>query len=373
MHRKISVKKFQLQNIQILRGIAAIMVVIGHSLGRVQEISEYLHFSNGLDIKLPTGFGVDLFFVISGFIIFVSTEKTRTQNDARKYFIFRRSIRIVPIYWICTTVFLFISLAKNLIGLNIYSFDALYIVASYFFIPYRPMGDLRPIAFPIFDLGWTLNYEVYFYVIYSLFFLKNKYLSVFFVFFVMITMVIMGNVLNYDTVQLNVWSRPIIIEFIFGIVIGIIYCKGYKLSIYICIFLIFLSIILVFFHPFGSPPMLSGTHLNGFSRVSLWGLPAAIIVLAASLGPTFRPSYLFSKLNYLGDASYSIYLFHPFGLMISTMVFKKIILLSEDHLITILLSSILFSITFAIYFYRFVEKPLTDYLNSKLPTKNNKI
>jgi len=366
-------KVAQLQSIQILRGIAAVLVVIGHSLGRVREISEALQFNKQLAISLPTGFGVDLFFVISGFIIFVSTEKIRTRSDARKYFIQRRLIRILPIYWICTTLFILILGAKKLSGLHDDYFDLSYIVSSYFFIPYRTLEDLRPAAFPIYDLGWTLNYEIYFYVLFSLCLFKSKYLSVLFLFLAMTVMVIAGFLINTGNVPFIFWSQPIVFEFLFGMAIGILYSNGIRLSGHLSILLLILAILFVLVHPLGSPLMVNGTHLNGLSRVGLWGIAAAGIVLAAALGPPVRASLCSSKMVYLGDASYSIYLFHPFGLMVAAVLFKKLIVPGEDSLILILITSILLSITLAITFYQFVESPITSFLNARLASTKNSL
>ena len=133
-------------NIQLLRGVAAMMVVVFHLVVTMQPFG-----LDGSQVSFLQG-GVDIFFVISGFImIYVSRERERSSRQ----FMSDRIIRIVPIYWLLTLLAYVVGAAET-----------------------RPMSDLlRSLAFlpsgtpalfnPVIDGGWTLNLEMYFYVIFA--------------------------------------------------------------------------------------------------------------------------------------------------------------------------------------------------------------
>src|SRR5262249_32463856 len=107
--------------------------------------------------------GVDLFFVISGFVMVYASEPLYEKLGAPRVFFLRRLARIVPSYW-ATTIFL---LAYGMIARVdlATSWDAAeWIVASFLFIPCpRPNGVMLPYHY----VGWTLNYEMFFYVVFA--------------------------------------------------------------------------------------------------------------------------------------------------------------------------------------------------------------
>ena len=127
----------KITNIQVLRFIAAFSVMMVH---------------------LPLiGFGiwgVDIFFVISGFIMMYVTEKNH------KNFFLKRLIRIIPIYWILTFGVFSVAILKPDL-LNNTTADYEHLLKSLFFIPFNKNETGH---FPILFLGWTLNYEMIFYL-----------------------------------------------------------------------------------------------------------------------------------------------------------------------------------------------------------------
>ncbi len=138
------VERKTINSIQFLRGAAALLVLV-----------EHLRIESGL---YPYGaVGVDLFFVISGFIIFFVTE-----SDQRNFFL-KRIIRIVPLYWLVTFAIAAITIAKPSL-FNSASFGVAHFFWSLFFIPhYTEAQGLRPLL----ALGWTLNYEMMFYLLFA--------------------------------------------------------------------------------------------------------------------------------------------------------------------------------------------------------------
>jgi peptidoglycan/LPS O-acetylase OafA/YrhL len=125
-----------IKNIQALRAIAALSVVLYH-----------------IDIIGIGSSGVDIFFVISGFVI----AKSGSNVDAVQFYS-RRLFRIVPIYWIGTILVFGIAIvAPHLLKHT--DADLADLIRSLIFIPYLKSSGL---AQPVLFLGWTLNYEMFF-------------------------------------------------------------------------------------------------------------------------------------------------------------------------------------------------------------------
>jgi len=114
---------------------------------------------------LPLGAGVDLFFVISGFIIVYASEPLFGKANAAE-FLRRRTLRIVPLYWLALTMRLALLAVAARAGMKAFP-DGAMIAASYFFIPYDCQGFGPDYPFPILDLGWSLNYEIFFYLLWQ--------------------------------------------------------------------------------------------------------------------------------------------------------------------------------------------------------------
>ncbi|MEL4377242.1 acyltransferase [Brucella cytisi] len=147
----------QLYSIQILRGLAATAVLIAHTI-------EHPRAETNNAITMLGVFGVQLFFVISGFIIaYVNADGPFRPGD----FLLRRVFRIVPLYWLCTiTVFICALYLPSLFKTTVP--DVGYFIKSLFFIPAATPGDPSDWR-PIFKLGWSLNYELFFYLVFALF------------------------------------------------------------------------------------------------------------------------------------------------------------------------------------------------------------
>jgi peptidoglycan/LPS O-acetylase OafA/YrhL len=140
----------QIVAIQILRAIAAISVSIGHAQAFIAVPMERQGQAFGWSFLLPWGAGVDLFFVISGFIMVYSSERLFAAPAGARIFAWRRLSRIVPLYW-CAMALLLVKMAV----LHKPMPDAASVVTSFFFIPWDTQGTGVPR--PIYDLGWTLN------------------------------------------------------------------------------------------------------------------------------------------------------------------------------------------------------------------------
>jgi exopolysaccharide production protein ExoZ len=157
INRAASDKLFALQ---LLRAVAATGVVISHVR------YDFLHHF-GLPDGLP-GFinagaaGVDLFFVISGFVMVYSSETLFGRDRAATIFLVRRVARIVPLYWLMSALMIAYVAARGFAASDASPTQA---VLSFLFIPYpRPSGEMSP----VYGVGWTLNYEMFFYAVLAL-------------------------------------------------------------------------------------------------------------------------------------------------------------------------------------------------------------
>ncbi|SRR6266571_871351 len=98
-----------LQSIQILRAVAALLVLAGHLWATLAWLGK----PDALPNFVAGAAGVDLFFVISGFVMVHSSEKFFGQPGGSVQFLLRRLARIVPLYWVATTAALAIALIRS--------------------------------------------------------------------------------------------------------------------------------------------------------------------------------------------------------------------------------------------------------------------
>lgn len=138
-------------SIQALRGLAASLVVIAH-------IFEHPSRGDPNALLLTGRFGVEIFFVISGFVMTHVAGEGRFGAGA---FAFRRIMRIVPLYWICTVLVFAVALVAPAL-FKTTTADVKHLVLSLFFIP-APDPQAATDWRPLLKLGWTLNYETFSY------------------------------------------------------------------------------------------------------------------------------------------------------------------------------------------------------------------
>lgn len=343
-------------SIQLLRAVAAILVIFGHSYGRLKQLLADQQIVDPYSWHLITGIGVDIFFVISGFIMWSSVKKLRDRPDARFEFFKRRIFRIVPLYWFTTSLFLL----TIVLGGKHHLPEVESLISSYLFLPYRLETQHFSLAFPVYDLGWTLNFEMFFYVLFAISLFKSKQLS-----WSILTLLIFGAVLGglyseTSAMPVAFWTQPIIIEFYLGIILAIFFENHKKMHKFGAIFGVLIVCIALKAGILGEPTMINGTHLNDFSRVVAWGIPAALIVFFALYIPLGGNNPFTNTLKFLGDASYSLYLAHPFGLIVAGKVLATYKLTqSPAAILFVLVAS---AICFALATYLLIEKPITNYL-----------
>ncbi|MEJ2894511.1 acyltransferase [Bordetella avium] len=291
-------------SIQYLRGVAAMMVVAVHLYPQLERMGYQGYWPHWLAA------GVDIFFVLSGFLMWITT---RGKKVGVWQFYGRRAARIVPLYWLLTSVAVAVMLIAPQL-LQTARFGLSHVVASYFFIMTpNPAGLIEPVL----TVGWTLNYEMLFYVIFGLALLLPASWR-----FSAVTLVLLGLsmvgwfVADASTPILQVYTSDIVLEFLLGMGVGVWFSHP---------------------HRGGSALLGAAMVVGGFvviallsvlapevSRPLVRGVPAAVIVAGAILLERFQALPRMAWLHKLGDASYSLYLSHAFVLSALSQAWRKL-------------------------------------------------
>lgn len=325
----------KIDSIQLLRAIAA-LAVVSHHLPTL--------FGNG-------AWGVDIFFVISGFIICYVTEASRDQ------FFLKRIIRVVPLYWLGTLgVFCLALVAPQLLNNTKASFVDL--LKSLLFIPYLKGDEVRPVLF----LGWTLNYEMFFYLLFALSMAVSHKLRWLICSVVLFAIAAAGQVWSPEHVVLKFFTDGVIVEFAYGML-----C--YKLIQGVqswapdgpsaggrALLLTLAAGLLV------ALPLLSVVQ-PVVGRAIAWGVPGALFFLCVVFG--LAQARLPWPLVLLGDASYSLYLFHPYILRVFDRVFDAFAPPSVRAYLLAAAAVALCCVVSAALF-KLVEHPVTELLRARL-------
>ena len=285
-----------LVSLQYLRGLAALMVVAVHINVQTSRA--------GLPDWFPEWMaaGVDIFFVISGCIMWITTAPPREIGPLRFYW--KRITRIVPLYWLVTSVMV---LALLIVPSVVQSgrLDPLHVILSYLFIPARhpALRTMEPIVVP----GWTLNYEMFFYAIFGLLLLLPTMSRLLAMVSMMIALVVTGMTLGFATDSVGgFYTSSIMLEFAAGSVLGWLFLKKPLPAPSIAYLLVTGGAFLL--------PLLS-TLLPDYPRALTYGVPATLIVGGALALERHRAVARFRLPHLLGDASYSVYLCH--GMLLS--------------------------------------------------------
>src|SRR5215216_4637338 len=251
----------------------------------------------------PWEAGVDAFFVISGFIMVHASARMFGAPDGGRIFLARRIARIVPIYWAVTTLYLAIALALPHV-LNAELLGWPYVLASYLFVPVtRPNGLVQP----VYGLGWTLNYEMFFYALFALAVGRSRRAAVVGLGAVLAGLVVIGRVFGPLPQPLQFWTDPIILEFVYGMTLGLLFAEGVRLgpvarTVLAIAAIVVLTAVATRYVMFATP-----------YRALVYGVPAAMLIAAVAFGREDRARGRFAGTGAaIGDASYALYLIHPF-------------------------------------------------------------
>ncbi len=349
----------KLSNIQVLRAYAALMIVVFHCGIETERLSA-LSGGGKLFQEQAWGEGVPIFFAISGFIMVVTSADAFGSLSLALDFIRRRIIRIVPLYWIVTTVALAALLIAPSLMTKTPPGDHAYIVSSYLFWPYLRMdGEIRPLA----SMGWTLNLEMLFYVVFAGCLIFRRVAAMIALFGTLGLLVAARVAGLLPGTALNFWGDPIVLDFLVGAAVGIAFNSGWRISGPAALLLAAAGFTLTFlcWIPEGEQSELP--------RRLAEAAPAVMIFAAAALGPQIDDKgKLWRGALAIGDASYSLYLWNPFTLMLLYILWRKY-LVAVLPLWTFIPAGIAISVVSAVVSYRYFERPVTRWLSSRKAPK----
>lgn len=324
----------KIKNIQIMRGIAALLVLVFHTLEDLNIRGYHLFYKESFG-----EIGVALFFILSGYIMLYSIDK-HNYSSSPSTFIIRRFIRIIPLYWILTTLVIIALFKFPHLFKSSHELSENTILSSLFFFNHDPL--LR--------VGWTLNYEMLFYLILFLSLVISRR------YFVISCLILLVLLLAHYIFGLNILGQD---EYIINFLIGGIFYKilhyyklfSFKINFWISLLLIIISVMIAD---------------NNLILISLISAVLFIIVLFQSDKNFLGSNKLRSCLTYLGNISYSLYLSHFFFLNLSNKLLVK--LHTPSYLAALV--TIIFSIIGASIVFKFCENWLNRNLNNFLIRRN---
>lgn len=230
--------------------------------------------------------GIDLLFVISGFLMIHAEGNARPEE-----FLIRRIIRVVPLYWMATALAFVRDAAAG------HAHGPAELLMSLLFLPFRNAGEDMSF-FPILSSGWTLNYAVAFYLLFALL-LALRGIGAWLLPMAMLLFGLTALAFNFAGETMRAfYFDPIVLDFAAGALLAWLYRRmGERRSLALAAALP-LGIALLLLVPADQPRLLH------------FGLPAATIMLGALCLERHGGQLRIKPLTLLGDASYAIFLVH---------------------------------------------------------------
>lgn len=316
-----------LNNIQFLRALAALNVVLFHILGA--SVPQTLAPSN---LKFLAGWGecgVDIFFVISGFVMVVAHVGKKISPME---FMVLRIHRVVPIYFFVTLLVLAVyALPPHLTKSASPSFG--HVFASFLFISGAVIGKS-----PVVYVGWTLEYEMFFYALFALSLLLPRGLWK----------------LGFQVVSMSFavvfGANALIFEFLFGMLAGELFLRravrAYAPMVLISGGLLLCASIFI---------------KSDLSRLIVWGFPSLLIVWGSAACRQIDSRIL----NYLGAASYCIYLIQVISLPAIYKVATHYPGVFSNEILAVV--AVTFTALVGCLLHQYAEKPIAVWLKIRRP------
>jgi peptidoglycan/LPS O-acetylase OafA/YrhL len=332
----------RLQSIQALRFAAALAVIAFHLTYLLWDTPVIAAIR---PIAAAGNSGVDVFFVISGFVIFTVSRKIDWSEGAQAAafdFAFRRATRIYPLYWSCflVSVALIIAGAAPVVG-SAWTLDN-WRANAFLFSTYNKQV---PVA-------WTLAYEMYFYACFSAVLLFGQRFHLHGLrLWVAGTAVAIA--LNYTlppgvaggSWRTAVWSNASVLEFVMGMITAALIERGYRGGAWLALI--------------AAVPFFVLGHLTGESHRAVTFGPGAALVVYGLVSLEIQGRLVSMRyVAWLGDASYSLYLWQEIPLYFTRLVFDQMGWRQVLGGVPVVLAMIAACIVVSLLSYRFIEKPI---------------
>jgi peptidoglycan/LPS O-acetylase OafA/YrhL len=331
----------RIYQLQSLRFVAAALVLYGHALMEARQHGS--RFAQHWTYDLPWGGGVDIFFVISGFIIlFIARDAPRSLAAAGD-FIAKRIIRLVPLYWIFTAamaaVILLLPGRVQEGGLTLGGF-----VKSLLFVPYihASSGEVRPVL----GQGWTLNYEFFFYLVFAatMIVTRRRFAAVS---GVLLICVVVGTSIALPPALASLLNAFLVL-FVIGMALAHFFDRLPRHGGIVALLIVLAAAAWIAVVPPEAPADVTW-------RLVARGVPAVMLVYATLLWRAPPRWITHGTLPMLGDASYALYLSHPFVVNAVLIVFAKLHLPFEGVFVLV---AVFAAVAASVVIFRWVETPI---------------
>ncbi|MBM7805837.1 exopolysaccharide production protein ExoZ [Geodermatophilus bullaregiensis] len=356
-----STSRQRLDSIQMMRGVAALLVVVTHAVD-LAEAHPHLGVSRIAGLGHLGNFGaigVDLFFVISGFVMALSVANAAGAPAAGRFLVLRWA-RVAPPFLIACAVLICL---HAFVGPP----PALPWRAAANAVVFVPVLDRWGYTLPVLDVGWTLSFEFTFYLGVAAMVLLGLSRRLWLLAAGMTALVGLGAVLRPGTFLLAWVSNPIVLEFALGIVAYLVWERGLLTRVRPLWWTlggaaaaVLAAQVVVGYHDVSE----ARTVLDGSTsalRVLLWGVPLFFLFLALlPLGQDGRDSRLGRAARSLGDSSYSLYLVHiPVFVVLGAVLTRSPALPVADLVVVV---AVVLAVAAGTVFHHWVEAPINDYV-----------
>lgn len=359
----------QIYSIQFLRAIAVSLVVYAHSIDLVEYFKMGSFQASYQYLQNFGAIGVDIFFIISGFIMVFVTKNVDSFSKVTSFFK-KRIIRLYALYIPITLFFIFYKKP-----------DVFTILKNVFLLPIFDSGTQY--IMPSVNIAWTLSFELFFYILFTLALFINRKKHSTIVMLILLLLVLTGLLIKSNEVHFVFFTNPIFLEFVFGILLGILYLKKIKIPNAITLLMLISALVsfgLLIYNGYDAISEANFTIDGSASlwRVFLWGIPSFLLVGAILY--LFQPALPFSNsidseskrvtsifrklMMLIGDASYSIYLTHT--LIFSVFIYFQSFFTKIPNGDLLIFLFLIAAIIIGCLTYIFIENPLLNFLKKKL-------
>ena len=334
-----------LYSLHLLRTIAAIMVVAYHASG-VFALDKYFNDDFLYNILSFGDAGVEIFFVLSGFVIAYAHSKDIGKPANVRAYILKRVIRIYPVYWF---VFLSVFFVGSSLGFSDkLPNDWIVLIKSLLLFP-MDKEVVGGTGAPVIVVAWSLQYEMMFYFIFSIAIAWKSKGYVFLSVIILTTPFVFGGGFFYDMI-FSLYT----INFLLGVLVFYtlrVFPRGRECLVLGIGMFVVLAVMEIYYG-------------QGFStyRSVLYGISAAFVLMGVvgmeNKGFDFKNKFF----SMGGNASYSMYILHFPVLSVVAKIAVGLELEGRIHMISVFLFSIVLVFSLSIFIFYFLERPMTRYL-----------
>ena len=337
-------------SIQYLRGLAALMVLLSHAAWKGEQYAgnplSWFHIGHA---------GVDIFFVISGYVMCHTTQPRLGRPFLLWRFVAHRLGRILPLYWILSLVALGIyAVRPEMVNSGGEGTD---VWSSFLLWP----SDRSYLI----QAGWTLSYELFFYGLFALSLCASATWGGMMSCVILAGLFVLGRVFEQGgLVSMGRWldwrflTDAVLVNFIYGIALFHLN-RRWQLPLTWAGLSLVMGVL-------GFAAVNEG-WFDGRWRCFKFGIPAFLMCLGCTQMEGWlrkSPSDLWAL---LGDASYSVYLVHPFALALGALVLRKFDVHAHGTVFVGLL--VLFSVLAGLLCYRWLEQPLMRAVRDRIDAR----